>query len=378
MIYFIMFVLSTAFFYCGDKLEKKKTRYLFDLIGLLIPLLMATLRAETVGNDVVGYIKPMYLCAKNSGNLIEYENLLLRQLNTRDLEWGFSLLGYIGTKLMNNIAGIFLIDEIIMLMFVYLALKKYNERISIEYQLPKIKIFIGMFCYLTLFYNMSLSMTRQSMACSLVLYSIACLASKQYKRSVVAFVFAISIHSTALVGVILIALYICVDRKWNRVRKLIIPIGVLFSMFGGKMYWLIMNFLNSFIAIPPRYLTYNYMWNQGNGVNLAFVYLISCAFFCLWVLMFKERKENGYLLYLKYITWFTLFLTPMSVAAANVSRILYYFIYFFIILFPMIANSGNRIKAKYKPVLPMMICTIFWMGSVLFNDYTGTLNYLLA
>lgn len=370
-----MFILSSFFFLLGDK-YKKRNRCFFDGIGILIPLLLATFRAETVGNDVLGYVKAMYLCAKNSNSFSEYTSSILSQLSTRDLEWGFSLLGYIGTKLTGSICGIFFLDELIMLIFVYFALRKYNDKISEKYGLPQIKIYVAMFCYLTLFYNMSLSMMRQSMACSLILFCITSLFARQYKRSIISFVCAALMHSTAGVAVLLVVLFICTDRNWEKIEKLIIPMGFLFAIFGRQMYWVVMNFFNIFLPIPARYLTYEYMWNQGNGVNLAFLYLIICAFFCIWILKFRKNRDNNYFLFLEYIIWITVFLTPMSVAAANVSRVLYYFFYFFVLLIPMTANPGIRIRVKCKEIIPLIICTIFWMGTILFNDYTGTLNYL--
>lgn len=376
MIYLCMFMLSSFFFYLGDR-YRKKNRAFFDGIGITIPLLMATFRAETVGNDIIGYVKPMYLCAKNARGYCEYISALRSQLSTRDLERGFSFLGYIGTKLAGSICGVFFLDDLVMLIFVYLAVQKYNEIISEQYKLPQIKVSIAMFCYLTLFYNMSLTMMRQSLACSLILFCVVSLIAGQYMRSTISFVCAVTMHSTAVVSIVFVLLFVCIDRNWVKVRKSIIPIGLLFSALGGKMYWIIMNFLSKFIQIPGRYLTYEYMWNQGSGINLAFIYLIGCSFFCVWILKSKKTRNNNYLLILEYIVWFTVFLMPMSVAAANVSRVLYYFFYFFILLIPMTANTDIRIKMKCRAAIPITICMVFWMGTVLFNDSTGTLKYLL-
>ena len=369
-----MFTISSFFFYLGDRYGKK-SRWILDVVGILIPLLMATFRTETVGNDVLGYVKPMYLCAYNASNFIGYETALLSQLSTRDLEFGFSLIGYIGTKLTGSLCGVFFLYELVMLVFIYLSIRKYNDEISKKYNLPQIKIYIAMFCYLTLFYNMSLSMMRQSMACSLIVYCIVCLIAEQYIRSAISLMGAILMHSTAAVGFVLILLYICIDRKWKNIRKLIIPAGLVIAAFGGQMYWIIMDFLSRFIPIPARYLAFEYMWNQGKGVNLAFLYLIGCAFFSVWLLKFRKDKKNNYYIFLEYIIWCSVFLTPMSIAAANVSRVLYYFFYFFVLLIPMTANRGIRIKMKHKSFIPLLICTVFWVGCVLLNDYTGTLSY---
>lgn len=371
-----MFMISSFFFYLGDRYGKN-CRCIIDGVGIMVPLLMATMRSETVGNDIVGYVKPMFLCAKEATSYNEYVTLLLNQPSTRDLEFGFSLVGYVGTKMGNCLGGVFFWDELIMLIFVYWALCKYNRIISRKYNLPKIKIYIAMFCYLTMFYNMSLSMVRQSMACSLILFCVMSLFANHYIRSGVSFIMAVSMHSTAVVAIVLVVLYLCIDNNWKTIKQMIIPFGLLFAIFGGRMYWLIMNFLNIFFPIPGRYMTYEYMWNQGNGVNLAFIYLIICAFFSMWILRFRYNKENYYYQYLNYIIWFTVFLTPMSVAAANVSRVLYYFFYFFVLLIPMTANPGIRIKQEYRALIPFTICTVFWMGTILFNDYSGTLKYVL-
>lgn len=377
MLYVLMFGTSSFLFYLGDK-TKERGRLLFHFLGVLLPVLMAALRDERIGNDILGYVKPMFLQAGRSDSLADYFIGLASRLNTRDLEYGFSIIGYIATKTTGSLQGVFGIYEAIMIIPIYLAIRKYNENITAKYNVPQIKMWMGMFCYYTMFYNMSLTMVRQSLACSLLVYCMICFMSGYKIRAFLILASAISFHSTAAVGIVIILLFLCIESEWKCIRRLIIPLGILFAVAGGQMYWIVMKLLSKIIPIPARYLTFEYMWNQGNGLNIAFIYLIFCAFICAWDVQFRNIANNKFLIFEKYIVWCAIFLTPMSIAAANVSRVLYYFFYFFIFIIPLAADRNTRFRTNNKTWIPVLICIVYWLGTVLFNDYTGTVNYILA
>ena len=71
MIYILCFVASTFLFYIS-KSQYKRTRLCIDCIAILIPCVLAALRANTVGTDVGVYLEPMFRVANNSTSFRDY------------------------------------------------------------------------------------------------------------------------------------------------------------------------------------------------------------------------------------------------------------------------------------------------------------------
>lgn len=374
MIYLVMFAISSFFFYLGDRYDKKGKLF-WHVLGLIIPILMAGLRSEMVGIDIKTYVKPLYFCAKRSSTIQSFFIQMATIGSIKDLELGFSFLGYIVVKFTGNFQCLLGTYQMLMILMIYVSIKKYNEVITLKYALPKIQTGIAMFAYYTMFYNMSLTMIRQSIACSFVVYCIMCLLAQNYIRTIVGYILAILFHSTASIAVVIMLLYYIIKKNRKGIQWAFYIVGAIFAIMGGQMYWIVMNFLGKVISISSRYLSYEYMWKQGNGINWAFVYLIFAAFFSLWIIGFRKNKYNCFFTLEKNIVWFTVFLIPMSVAAANVSRVLYYFFYFFIFIFAMAANINVNVKIRAGYIVPVILCFGYFAGTVLFNDYTRTLEY---
>lgn len=377
MIYYIMFLLSCFFFALGEK--SRKGRKFFVFVGILLPIALAALRSERVGIDVETYIKPMYTQAAASKGIVNYYELIKSSLRTRDLEFGFSLLGYISTKIFGNLQGVFFAYEAIIIIYIYRAINLFNKEVIKKYKIGHIDVWLAMFCFFTLFYNMSLTMIRQSIACSIILYAVVCLLLDRKIEAALYWVLSILFHSTAAVGFIFLLLYLCIKLKWNKIRMLIIPVGLAFALGGDKMYWLIMRFLSRFVNIPARYMVYEYMWQKGGDINLSFVFLVICSFICIWAMRYGSLRKNNMVAFLRYCTWFCVFLFPLGISSSNFSRVLYYFFYEYIFIFPMLKRSGKKINSmgtrSLRTIIPLVMCSMYWIVAIFINDYTGTIPY---
>ena len=381
MIYLLMFFISTLFFYYGDH-YKGRRKHLISAIGMFFPVLLAALRSENVGIDILTYVKPMYICAIQSDNLMNYYILLATRSETWDLEKGFTLVGYISTKIFGNLQGVLFMYALLIILFIYLAINVYNTKVVVKYNKKPIKSWLVMLFFFCVLYNMSLTMIRQSVACAIAVFALMSLIAGNRIRAFVFLVIAMSMHSTSAIVLLAFIFYLSFEFGWRKVQKISIPIGLIIAIAGGRMYWLIMNTINIFIPLPGRYLSMDYMWGQGNGVNLAFIFLLTCTVFCDFLLWSKKNKGDVLYSFDFYMVFFSAILIPMSIASANLSRILYYFFYWFMFVIPLIENEKIKVRflthRRHTGVLiAIAICLIYWLGTTGFNDYTGTINYEL-
>ena len=388
MLYLLMFSLSTLFIYNGEHIREKwrdrRKSYMAYFVGILLPIFMAGFRSKSVGIDVETYVEPMYQFAKYSNGIKHYYSLLPTSLSTRDLELGFTFVGYVATRLSNGLWGVFIAYELMIICAVFkssLNFKKYMADKNCKFP-----AWLSMAVFYGLFYNMSLTMIRQSIACSLVLLGITeVLSCNKPIKGLLFIVLAITFHSTALIGIVfLIFLYIS-ERKTDFFRLLYnILIGIAFIIFllGGRVYWLAFNLLNRFIPIPARYLNFDYMWGQGHGVNVAWIYLILIAL-VVALLLNKSKVRLGNDIAIRLfllIAIYSLSLFPLSIASANAGRVEYYFLYFIILLMPLIEYGVYRFKINGTDIskaIVILFTLVYWIGTVGLNDMTGTIHYIL-
>lgn len=273
MIYLVTFIISSIFLAIGDRRNGIKRKILYFL-GLAFPILLATFRNTDVGIDVGTYMQPMFKCYVSSNNISQYLKLMDQNYSTHDLEIGFVLVGYITSLITNSINGMFFIYQLIINICVFYSIVIFNKYVANKWNISKIPTWIGMLIFYMCFYNMSLTMIRQSVAVSLSTLGIMLFIAKKYKSSVLLLLLACFQHSTAIFSVAIIALYIIVDTDRKLIKFLYWSFLLLFAFFNKELYFLILNFMSLFINISGRYLSQSYMNFNNSNVNIAWLYIV--------------------------------------------------------------------------------------------------------
>lgn len=120
------------------------------LIGLLLPALLASMRAVSVGSDVSFYVVPLFNKAINSNSFSYYVAILGGDIN----DIGYCLLNYIISRFTTEIGWLFFATELIIVFYICRMLETQRKSLSmVEYAI-----------LLFLFYNITLSTVRQSCA----------------------------------------------------------------------------------------------------------------------------------------------------------------------------------------------------------------------
>ena len=195
MIYIAVFLVSCIFFWLSEKCKSGFSKNFFAVIAILVPCILAGMRADTIGTDVKVYVEPLYNAAKQSTSFFSYMNqrwfYIWRYKYVYDFEIGFILLVYLIEKIGGSIGLVLFFIHILVLSPIYLGLKRINKRYP---------IWLGMLVFYMLFYNTSLNMMRQWIAMSILFYGLCYLLEHKKKKYFIVVIAACLFHTSALVG----------------------------------------------------------------------------------------------------------------------------------------------------------------------------------
>src|SRR5574344_1257479 len=128
IIYILTFIIMFVLLIIPIKNEKVKK--ICILIGLLLPCIIAGLRAESIGTDVRVYTKPLYNLANNfnSNNLFQagtfFNDFNGAKTRVSLYEIGFTFFIYIVAKTINNFQFLLFLIECIIIFPIYFGVNK--------------------------------------------------------------------------------------------------------------------------------------------------------------------------------------------------------------------------------------------------------------
>lgn len=213
MIYIAVFLVSCIFFWLSEKCKSGFSKNFFAVIAILVPCILAGMRADTIGTDVKVYVEPLYNAAKQSTSFFSYMNqrwfYIWRYKYVYDFEIGFILLVYLIEKIGGSIGLVLFFIHILVISPIYLGLKRINKRYP---------IWLGMLVFYMLFYNTSLNMMRQWIAMSILFYGLCYLLEHKKKKYFIVVIAACLFHTSALVGFAIYFLYMYSQKQREYIR----------------------------------------------------------------------------------------------------------------------------------------------------------------
>lgn len=374
--YFIMFILSALFFYLAEK-SNKRTMVVFNAIGLILPILLAVLRKDEVGIDVKTYMLPTLEAADNSSNLNEFIQLKSLSNTWGTLDIGYALIIYFCSKHFFSLMGLFFINEFLCIVPIFFAAKLYNKYICKYNQERKLPIWLVMLVYLFLFYNSSLNQTRQAITMSLAMLIFSLTLNKKYIFSCLIFVFSYTIHSSTIVIIGILFIYLICRYKIKFLQNLLIIFSILFLFFYNQIFNLAINILIKIGIVRDKYI--GEIIGGSSGFNMSFLWLLTILYL-LFITIFMKQK---------YKTWIDNFfllnvivsLGMMFFASAYSSfgRLQQYFLYFLIFIIPeflFILRDKTSLDFWLHLGIIFLFIFAYWAIGIGMVDPTGTKHYL--
>lgn len=335
MIYLIVFSVSLCLLKSTDFIKSKIILSLILLISILIPSLLAGMRALTVGTDIMfyGYTAYNLSVTGNLSILLEHFSLL------GDHSVLFYTIWYLLSKLFGNIFGPQFVLEMLIETCVLLTLMKLKGNNS------RYHIWYGMAVYYFVFYSYSLNLMKQSLAIALVLPLIVFFLMKEkYVKFIVGVLFvAFFVHTSALICLLLPILKSVYSKgilksSLLKVLSLFIPVFVMF-IFRPVM--------GLIIKIVPRYsiyLTNSYSVTGGNRGAVIQSAMLLIIFIVFLVMSLTVRNTDTKLDFYEIVFLFGLGLFNFALVARNGYRIGLYMLFISIIILPEIFKNEDQVR----------------------------------
>lgn len=381
MIYIITFFVSCVLFYLAESKAVLRGRFFLNGIAIVLPCILAGIRDETVGTDVLVYLKPIYEAALKTENYISLfsENWfrIYRYWSVSDYEIGFVTVVYVLGRIFKSINVIEFTLEFFIVFGVYKTLKRVRNMVP---------TWFGMLVFYLTLYNVSLNMMRQSIAMVFILYGSTYLKDNNIKIYMVYNTIAFLFHSSAIIGILLFFVYEYVYLND--------------AVFGGEKHGIrIKSNLFSYENLNAILIfAYSVLLLGGIGLILKVLSIVGITKFVGYINGSVSLLPNQIILrvfpivimlcniksYTKidknasfYFAMLLLDLSASQLASirADSGRIAYYFSMFNCISYYGMCSTRPRCGRRLLKMLILIYFVVYWYYNIVFSGRTGTYPY---
>lgn len=357
MIYLVMFICSMFFYYIAEQREKVGKIYKpYLFLAVILPIMLAALRDEHIGTDILWYLKRLYIGAQNESNI---KNYLLKY---SDFEYLFLILIFIETKIFKNLYFIQGIIHIFIIVPVFYLI--WNLRNNIN-------SILALTVFYFLFYSNTLNIMRQSIAVVLCLVAVNKFENKKYWQFIVWELLAIGFHRTAIINLVLVGIYFLMKSNFRKIYVW----GILLIVVSSMLYFdQILFFLMRIIPIiPERYAFDTYLTGSKN-LAMSDVVLYSVNLFTIYI---ARHDKSEWLNYLKVMTGMSFLSLILSYSVGIAGRIAIYWNYYVIFSMPQLEKiiAKNKISKYIFGILFFSFFLLYWYYNFVVLGYSEIYPY---
>lgn len=369
-IYISVFLSSTVFLYAGEKIKDKKLNRFLIVIGLLIPSIIAACRADSVGTDVLVYGKAFYTQSVSSSSFITY---VISKVDSMFSDFGFYFLTYILSRFFKDYHIGFFVYAILVQVFFYIAFKRCKKLFNTP-------VWFAMLLINLFLYNISLNLMRQCIAVPIAFFAWTYLADGKIKQYILFTIIAVVFHSSALITVLILPMYLLLRAGRNKQPVVKIMQGILFCSLVFVILYFGSSLIQLLVArgiIRQNYLSYlaNGRYSTSSAIDIYTVlqYLIYIILGVFTFKCLKNRKVEptflimcvGCILLSKFGTTFNTY----------VSRVGYNFYPYMALLLANIDNCFTKQSKKIYRIVILAVVGYFWYQAFVLRGYNATVPY---
>lgn len=358
MIYLVCFAASSFSLHLCSRKKENFIKAILFIIAVAIPVVLATFRSLEIGIDVKFYINPYSQWAINSLNFSEYWSLII----DNSIEFGYALINYIGSVFGGGITGVFFLIELFIIIPVYLRILENKD-------LP---VGIAAMIFLLTFYNMSLSIARQSIALAILFYAYKYVEKKQYKTFLALLIIAMLFHLSAILGMAYFFLDKLGEGKyWRTKHSVIVGFLLIAAVFYEQIFSAVIlliargnsqKYLDAFLSNETGYIS---TWQ----VLFNLIFVITVFFNRSYLL-----RRNSYKRYL-LIALFNFILYLLTLYNGNCFRYSLYFFVFVPMVIPLFRYCFNKKSRPLIDIFILILFLIYWTNFNIAIDSYGTMPY---
>lgn len=369
LVYLLSFLISLLLI--GFTEKKHKTVFIISsAVAVLIPCMVAALRADSVGTDIHVYVRPMFENARNSLNFSQYWNSswyhVWHYKYVYEHEVGFSALLYVVARLTGSMGCVLFSIQAFTVLPVYIALSLDRK---------KAPVWPGMLVYYLLYFNCTLNMMRQWMAMGVLLLAYQLLLRKKYGGCLLLFCVAFLFHYSSLIFLPIVAVWWFLDRFKKRtlvqgsIRISTKTLMVLLIFALGVLVLLNLKLILQLVTALGLTRFTNYL--KGGTLSLMLgQFVLRLPVICITLLSWKRlRKATHQIPFLLSMLILDLLAAQIVSIAKYALRISYFFACFTILLVPYLFQYQRSRFEKTAVVLGLTGFYLFYW--FYFYIYTG-------
>lgn len=309
MIYYATFFVAVAFAYISKK-YKNSLQLLFYIISGGILVVLATIRTENVGIDVLVYVKKYFLIAQKTDNVLVY----LKFIKAEPL---YLIVTFFSTKLFGSLQAVFFFNELIIVGFTYAAIWSLKDKIQID---------IAVMVFTLIFYAISLNISRQTMAVAIILYGFSKLLEEKTVKAMFFWIIAIGFHYSAIVCIFIYFIYKLDKYKLSKkIKACFLMLLIYFYMFYDQIFIFVVTNIS---FLPQRYIEWVYLYREYNISSCNLVLYGFCILLAI-CLMIRHKFMGDFWYYTVCLAVCGVFIAAKATFA---NRIFYYFQYLIIFM----------------------------------------------
>lgn len=380
-LYIFVFSFSIFCTYLAEKniikfeykgLKKRYRSFLFySSLAILVPSLIAGLRANDVGLDTIRYITNWFQLGKAAISPFA----AVASLGTENIL--YAILGYYCGKFFSDGGILLFLSQLLTIIPIYYCAYYFRKKIPMW-------AFIGV--YLFCFFNNSLNNVKQSIACAFLLLMYCMLIQKKYFKTVFFGIIAILFHLSAIIGVLCVSI-ITISSKNEKpsIKSIIICfIVVIISLQITELF----QFLQQLGLIPQKYVdsvsgilgikSSNFIFDRIHShvlFDLIIRWLMFLIPFGCLILIKNNRMRSIMYISMVGVLFYTYCLLRYKTVYGG--RISLYFDFFNMIFFPNIVKNihmkfGNKNVSSW---FFWLFLFIYWFGWIMVAGWSASNHY---
>ena len=329
LLYFGSFALASFFAALYARLNSI-FKYIFFILAIFIPAIVAALRNAAVGTDYQYYLYHISQFA----HINSISDFVLLDSN---FEIGFNILIFAITRVTDYFPVVVFFIYIFMAFFILLGMQKIISR---NY------IYLGYLFYMSAFWLFGYNGLRQAIAVAILFFSIDYIRKRELLPFVVTVLFAMSFHKTAI---LFLPMYYLFNKNKVKIEKaylMISIVGILFIAFFLKQ--------SSSLIGMDNYLNSQYAQISESSQMIAFLKIIQSLVLLFPFFLWRKKLvkiDNTNRLYYNML-YLYMFVQVISFQVTIASRLGFYFE---IVTIPLAMQIISYAKVKKK------IINLFYM-----------------
>ncbi|OUN79586.1 EpsG family protein [Bacteroides sp. An51A] len=373
LIYLVVFFFSILFTYIAERsIAKNRKQFIaFSVLSVGLPVLLSGLRDNSVGTDTEGYVAWVWNIVSRCSDWDSFLHLYHGGYFA-DIEFGYLMVNFVANVFSNDVHSVYFLTGLLSILPIYIAIYHYRA---------KVPMWLSMAIFLLTYYNLSLNLTRQSIALAFCIYAFRYVEQRRWFKLVVMFIVILGFHNTGFIFIPAVVMFLLMEHlRWR--GKIIFLLACFVSLMIAFRYVDVLLFASvTYGLLPEKFLYYQIDEMTGFLSRSNFIVYIFESLLMLMVILSRASRKMKSRLFsyftLKCIGVYSFTLSTLSMWAFRIS---YYFNFPADCLFlPSSLNTlrqnGKTNLYRWSLVLLISLLLFNWYFNIVIKNANETYPY---